>query len=92
VSPSFGGTESQQTAKSIQQSTTGTGPLLENLYAHAHGLTNLLIRAWQTFDQRGGDWSRKDVQQDVSRLRKLLDGYAKSGNARGEKNTSEVTE
>jgi len=38
-----------------------------------------LISAWQAYDQRGGDWSRPDIRQDLVRLRTLIDAYLTRG-------------
>jgi hypothetical protein len=86
VSPSFGGTASKQPARKLPQPPVVTSPPLastppEDLYAHAHGVSTLLIHAWETFDQRGGDWTRADVQEDLARLRTLVTGYIKRGSS-----------
>ena len=76
VSSRFGGTQPKQTTKSLLPTPAVTSAPPDDLYAHAHGVTNLLIAAWDTFDHRGGDWSRPDVQQDFARLRSLIEQYS----------------
>jgi hypothetical protein len=102
VSPSFGGTTPKSTPIPMPASmpqippTPRVPPIAapppEDVYAHAHGVTTLLIHAWETFDQRGGDWTRVDVQHDLSHLRALLDGYIQRGGGPETKKTGEVTE
>lgn len=93
VSPRFGGTE----LKEPRLTPTPQAPFVvpsqnDDLYAHAHGVTMLLIHAWEAFDQRGGDWSRPDVQEDLSRLRTLAEGYLQRGSTSRTQPPGEVTQ
>lgn len=81
VSPNFGGTELKRAVRSVPESSAGTSPSPKDPYAQAHDATNLLIHAWEAFEQQGGDWARADVQQDLSLLRTLLDNYVQRGRA-----------
>ena len=102
VSPSFGGTAPKPTARPTPPSMPQLPPVApvaplappppQDLYAHAHGVTTLLIQAWDTFDQRGGDWARDDVQHDLAHLLTLLDRYIRRSGTQGAHTTGEVTE
>ena len=62
---------------------------MDDPYMPARRETNALIRAWQTFDTRSGDWSRVDVQQDLAHLRTLIDGYIARGTSTAAKRSYE---
>jgi len=85
VSARFGRTGSHS-GRATRDTTQGTPPTTENTgvspddaFLSAHRLTDALIGAWDAFDQRGGDWSRPDVRQDLTRLRTLIDAYLTRG-------------
>jgi hypothetical protein len=79
VSPSFGGTEAKHPGKSAPQAPAVTSSSPKDLYAQAHDVTAALIHSWESFDLQRGDWSRADVQQDLSQLRVLVDTYIQRG-------------
>ena len=78
VSPNFAGT-SVRSAKETTPFPMSPGLPMEDPYMPARRETNALIRAWQTFETRSGNWSRVDVQQDLTHLRTLIDGYIARG-------------
>jgi hypothetical protein len=51
----------------------------EDAFVSAHRLADALIGAWHAYDQRGGDWFRPDIRQDLTRLRALIDAYLARG-------------
>lgn len=51
----------------------------EDSFLSAHRLTDALIGAWHAFDQRGGDWSRPDIREELTHLRTLIDTYLTRG-------------
>jgi hypothetical protein len=78
VSPNFAGT-TVRSAKETPVFPSGADLPMDDPYMPARRETNALIRAWQTFDTRSGEWSRVDVQQDLAHLRALMDGYIARG-------------
>ena len=78
VSPKFGGTDSLS-PKGATLVTAGSSTHSEDPFLAARSLSQSLIRAWQTFDEKSGDWSRPDIQHDLSRLRTIIDGYLTRG-------------
>ena len=85
VSPRFGPTGSpsgrptHETTQGTLATTGNTGVSVDDAFLTAHKLTDALIGAWRAFDQHGGDWSRPDVRQDLTRLRTLIDAYLTRG-------------
>ena len=86
ASARFGRTVSHSDHATHDPTTQGTPPTTGNIgvppddaFLSAHRLTDSLIGAWHAFDQRGGDWSRPDIRQDLTRLRTLIDAYLTRG-------------
>lgn len=48
-------------------------------FLSAHRLIDAVIGALHAFDQRGGDWSRSDIRQELIQLRTLIDTYLTRG-------------
>jgi hypothetical protein len=67
------------TTQGAPSTTEITAVTPDDLFLSAHRLTESLIGVWRAFDQRGGDWSRPDVRQDLTRLRTLIDAYLTRG-------------
>jgi hypothetical protein len=85
VSARFGRTGSHL-GNAMHDPTQGTTPTTgdpgvspDDAFLSAHRLSDSLIGAWRAFDQRGGDWSRPDIRQDLTRLRTLIDAYLTRG-------------
>ena len=81
VSPTFGGTVPKQPVMSVAPSSAVKGLVPKDFYAQAHEATHLLLRAWDMFEQLGGNWSRPDVQQDLLLLHALVEEYIQRGQA-----------
>jgi hypothetical protein len=77
VSPS--GHTPHDTTLGAPPTTGNIGVSPDDAFLPAHRLTDALIGAWQVFDERGGEWSRPDVRQDLIRLRTLIDAYLARG-------------
>jgi hypothetical protein len=79
VSPNFGGTAPKPPVKNTPQSPATIAPPPIDAYPQAHEATIALIHAWESFDRQRGDWSRADVQRDLSQLRTHLEKYIQRG-------------
>lgn len=78
VSARFGSTETHvanTTPPQTPQSSENASAPTDDLFLPAQRLADALISAWQTYEQHGGDWSRPAIQQELTRLRRVIDAY-----------------
>jgi hypothetical protein len=80
VSPKFGGTGSRSTTPIGSPPPVTPTPLVDSRYLFVHTLTLQLIRAWNDFELKGGDWSLAYVRQDLLQLRTVLEAYLRRAN------------
>jgi hypothetical protein len=80
VSPKFGGTGSRSTTPADSPPSVTPAPLVDSRYLFVHTLTLQLIRAWNDFELKGGDWSLPYVRQDLLQLRTILEAYLRRAN------------